>query len=47
MSSESTETPFKHKHETRPEPASPTAPSQPIRAPFLSDGLEQVRDSHC
>jgi hypothetical protein len=48
MSSETSEPRSKQDNrETRREPASSTGPSQPVRAPFLSDGLEQVRDSHC
>jgi hypothetical protein len=48
MSSETTETRFKQgKRETRREPSSSTGPSEPVRAPFLNDGIEQVRDSHC
>jgi hypothetical protein len=48
MSTETSETRLKQStRETRREPSSSTAPSQPISAPFLSDGIEQVRDSHC
>jgi hypothetical protein len=48
MSTETSKTPLKQgKRETRPEPSSSTGPSQPVTAPFLSDGIEQVRDSHC
>jgi hypothetical protein len=48
MTSETTETRSKpSKHEARREPSSSTGPSQPLRAPFLNDGVEQVRDSHC
>jgi hypothetical protein len=46
MSSETSKTrPEENKPESRREPASST--SQPTRAPFLNDGIEQVRDSHC
>ena len=48
MSTETSETrPKQGKRETRPEPSSSTGPSQPVSAPFLSDGIEQVRGSHC
>jgi hypothetical protein len=48
MFSETTETRVeKGKRDTRREPSSSTGPSEPVRAPFLNDGIEQVRDSHC
>lgn len=48
LASESTEDRFKQgKREPRREPSSSTVPSQPLRPPFLSDGLEGVRDSRC
>jgi hypothetical protein len=48
MASERTEDLLKQgKREPRRDSAPSTAPSKPIRAPFLSDGLESVRDTHC
>ncbi|HWL20500.1 MAG TPA: hypothetical protein VNS33_12580 [Bradyrhizobium sp.] len=48
MASESTEDRLKQgERETRRASPSSPAPSQPVRPPFLSDGLELVRDSHC
>jgi len=48
MASESTEDRFKQsKREPRRDSSSSTVPSQPLRPPFLNDGLEGVRDSHC
>ena len=48
MSTETSETrPKQSKREPRREPSSSTGPSQPVTAPFLSDGIEQIRDSHC
>jgi hypothetical protein len=48
MFSETTETRVeKGKRDTRREPSSSTGSSEPVRAPFLNDGIEQVRDSHC
>jgi hypothetical protein len=48
---ESTEDRFKHgKREPRRDSSSSvtaTVPSHPLRLPFLNDGLEAVRDSHC
>jgi hypothetical protein len=47
MSDETTETQVEQsKRETRREPSSPTG-SQKARAPFLNEGIEQIRDSHC
>jgi hypothetical protein len=48
MSSEAAETHLsQNKREARREASSPARPAQPVCAPFLSDGIEQVRDSHC
>jgi hypothetical protein len=35
------------KRDPRRDPSSATIPSKPIQPPFLSDGPELVRDSHC
>jgi hypothetical protein len=35
------------KRDPRRDSSSATAPSNPIQPPFLSDGPELVRDSHC
>ena len=51
LARESTEDRFKHgKREPRRDSSSSvtaTVPSQPLRLPFLNDGLEAVRDSYC
>jgi hypothetical protein len=48
FASETTEDGIKQrKREPRRDSSSSTAPSQPLPPPFLSDGLEAVRDSHC
>jgi hypothetical protein len=48
MSTDTSETGRKQsKRETRREQSSSKAPAQPVSAPFLSDGIEQIRDSHC
>jgi hypothetical protein len=48
LASETTEDrPKQDKRELARDSSASTAPSKPIRAPFLSDGPELVRDGHC
>jgi hypothetical protein len=48
MTSASTKDGLKQdKRDPRRDSSSATAPSNPIQPPFLSDGPELVRDSHC
>jgi hypothetical protein len=48
LASDSTEDrPKQDKREPHRDSSASPAPSKPIRAPFLSDGPELIRDSHC
>jgi hypothetical protein len=48
MASKSIEDRLKQARREQSRDTSPsTAPSQPVNPPFLSDGPELVRDSHC